>query len=119
MTSIGNYAFSGCNSRTDVTIPNSVTTIGEDAFWWCPKCAVIDFVNLDHIHATQHAERTDVLWKRSINWTALGKKTVRNGANALVPWSSIASVILFMVLIFIIKIINIYQDYPLFRFKFF
>ena len=35
VTTIGEYAFSDCNSLTSVTIGNSVTTIGEYAFFRC------------------------------------------------------------------------------------
>ena len=35
VTSIGNYAFNGCTGLTNVTIPNSVTSIGNGAFYGC------------------------------------------------------------------------------------
>ena len=41
--SIGSYAFRYCTSLTSVTIPDSVTSIGEDAFYNCTALEEIDF----------------------------------------------------------------------------
>ena len=41
VTSIGNNAFYGCTSLTAITIPESITSIGENAFYYCPSLAAI------------------------------------------------------------------------------
>ncbi len=41
VTTIGNYAFSDCDSLTSITIPDSVTTIGDYAFHHCDSLTSI------------------------------------------------------------------------------
>ena len=52
VTSIGEYAFYYCRSLTRITIPNSVTSIGEYAFRYCGK--LVEVVNKStHITVTK------------------------------------------------------------------
>jgi hypothetical protein len=42
VTSIGNYAFSGCSSLTEINIPQGVTSIGEYTFYGCSSLTEIN-----------------------------------------------------------------------------
>lgn len=44
VTEIGDYAFYGCKTLTDVTIPNGVTEIGSHAFYYCDSLESIPFL---------------------------------------------------------------------------
>ena len=45
VTTIGEGAFYNCNSLTSINIPNNVTTIGEGAFWQCFSLTSINIPN--------------------------------------------------------------------------
>ncbi len=42
---IGDWAFWGCKSLTNINIPNNVTTIGDAAFWYCDSLTNINIPN--------------------------------------------------------------------------
>ena len=44
VTSIGNEAFWSCDSLTSITIPSSVTSIGNYAFYYCSSLTTVYYV---------------------------------------------------------------------------
>ena len=44
-TSIGNYAFNGCSSLTNIVIQDGVTSIGKGAFSYCTDLSIINIPN--------------------------------------------------------------------------
>ena len=45
VTSIGNYAFDGCTGLTNITIPASVIEIGRNVFYGCDNITVHGYKN--------------------------------------------------------------------------
>ena len=45
VTTIGDWAFEGCKSLTTIHLPESVTTIGDSAFWGCESLILINIPN--------------------------------------------------------------------------
>ena len=54
VTSIGDSAFSNCTSLTSITIPSSVTSIGDDAFSDCYR--LVEVYNLSSLSITKGSE---------------------------------------------------------------
>ena len=46
VTSIGDSAFKNCNSLTSVTIGNGVTSIGEEAFYYCTSLKAVNITDI-------------------------------------------------------------------------
>ena len=69
VTSIGEYAFSGCTGLTSVEIPYSVTSIGKDAFKECTGLARTDYASIESLLGIQfgNAAANPLYYTKALN----------------------------------------------------
>jgi hypothetical protein len=73
VTSIGNEAFAYCSSLTSINIPDSVTSIGDKVFWVCSNLKEIKVA----VENQNYADLDGVLFSkdmRTLIWYPLGKE---------------------------------------------
>ena len=69
VTSIGDYAFYNCSSLTSVEIPNSVTSIGDDAFYGCENLkTVLNRSNLTFHKGSYGSDYANVVVNKYDGW---------------------------------------------------
>ena len=81
VTSIGDSAFSGCNSLTSISIPDSVTSIGSGAFGGCSSLASITVDSNNKVYRSEN----NCIIERKTNILIVGCK------NSVIP-SSVTSI---------------------------
>ncbi|MCQ2129649.1 MAG: leucine-rich repeat domain-containing protein, partial [Bacteroidaceae bacterium] len=91
VTTIGDFAFASCGSLTSITIPNSVTTIGDYAFYGCGSLTSITIPNSvttigNHaFYACESLRDVYVEWNTPLSVNELFDETPIDSATLHVP----------------------------------
>lgn len=80
VTSVGYFAFSGCENLTEITLPDSIEVIGQSAFWKCSSLMEITIPNRVRTILGGAFENctslTEITLPDSVTW--IGEETFRN-----------------------------------------
>lgn len=80
VTSVGYFAFSGCENLTEITLPDSIEVIGQSAFWKCSSLMEITIPNRVRTILERAFENctslTEITLPDSVTW--IGEETFRN-----------------------------------------
>ena len=88
VTSIGDYAFYYCSGLTSVTIPNSVTSIGSNAFSICSGLTSVTIPN-----SVTHIDSNAFQYCSNLTSVNIGNSVVRIGAEAFDTCRQLISVV--------------------------